>query len=374
MWLEKHSDKYLQDLSANPCAYSFIDKSTNAVCYIGSTNSFELRLAQHLNVSRYETKSKRFLENWNETVAIHVYPCVTMADAVALEAELINLFDPPWNKRKKTNNPKKPEILDNLQIYTVYYLKDIDTWTALKFTLDAKPYSHFTHSNLCDKPKLDSDYTVYRFIDRWHNVAYIGSTTNLNQRLRQHFNYKNYDFAEYYVLLIDCIKCKTYADMLWLELALITKYKPYWNTYYKSETVPKDLSQVSLRWCTVPHYGWLASSTDKQLDFCRNELRDSITIKKYLPTPHECEQFEFKLNKISPEILNQNHALSDCPGILTLAELNADNPDVLSKINSCIHKRVNRRRKGQIASAEIKSRPGYKPYNRHETIEEYMPL
>ena len=77
-------------------------------------------------------------------------------------------------------------------------------------------------------------YGVYRFLDEYKRVIYIGMSDNINRRMtKEHFTKNGHlfkrgkDYSQ--VARVDIIKLEDPADTAGLELYLIDKYKPLWN-------------------------------------------------------------------------------------------------------------------------------------------------
>lgn len=81
---------------------------------------------------------------------------------------------------------------------------------------------------------------VYRFIDEYENILYVGMTNNLDRRYREHFKSKKNHLirqgkGEVYnkVQRIEYISCKDEYTALQKELYYINLYKPKYNTMSK---------------------------------------------------------------------------------------------------------------------------------------------
>lgn len=80
----------------------------------------------------------------------------------------------------------------------------------------------------------------YRFLDTLENTIYIGSTKNIDRRLRSHFNGKQGHLGrEVYnqVARVEICKCADYPSALALEQFLINKYKPRYNKKDKDHNI-----------------------------------------------------------------------------------------------------------------------------------------
>ena len=80
---------------------------------------------------------------------------------------------------------------------------------------------------------------VYRFLDEFGNILYIGQTRNLKRRVSQHKRKSPfYDETSKF----EICKCVSEVDMLVYETLLINHYKPLHNTHVyegkSSYTVP----------------------------------------------------------------------------------------------------------------------------------------
>lgn len=85
-------------------------------------------------------------------------------------------------------------------------------------------------------------YGIYRFLDEYKNVVYIGKTNNLYRRLykehftnRGHLAKRGYNYNE--VARVDVIKLKDPAITSAMEIYLIDKYKPKWNNTDKRKDI-----------------------------------------------------------------------------------------------------------------------------------------
>lgn len=74
------------------------------------------------------------------------------------------------------------------------------------------------------QPKGTPRARVYRFVDENGDIAYIGNTTNLHNRLKNHANYFKGDFKVEYIDV-------PYHARYRIESALIAKYRPYCNSF-----------------------------------------------------------------------------------------------------------------------------------------------
>lgn len=91
---------------------------------------------------------------------------------------------------------------------------------------------------------LEKKGYVYKFIDENNRVLYIGKTTDMNRRMKQHFNSQNNHLkkqgkGDLYqkVQRIEYFSCKTEYDALVKELFYINYYKPKYNTASKIKQI-----------------------------------------------------------------------------------------------------------------------------------------
>ena len=79
---------------------------------------------------------------------------------------------------------------------------------------------------------------VYRFVDRYNNIIYVGRTIDIKTRMKQHFSTKGHLPKECYesVHRIEYITTKTSNDMKIKELYYIGKWLPRFNKADKNET------------------------------------------------------------------------------------------------------------------------------------------
>jgi len=66
---------------------------------------------------------------------------------------------------------------------------------------------------------MKNGFYIYRFINKDERIVYVGKTTNLNNRFKQHKHLTD-DITK-----IEYIKCATEADMTWKEIYYINLYK-----------------------------------------------------------------------------------------------------------------------------------------------------
>lgn len=78
--------------------------------------------------------------------------------------------------------------------------------------------------------QYDSSWYIYRFLDCDNNVLYLGRTHALRKRIRKHNHLPKecYERTKY----IQMFSCENEADSCILEIYLINKYKPPYNTEY----------------------------------------------------------------------------------------------------------------------------------------------
>lgn len=80
----------------------------------------------------------------------------------------------------------------------------------------------------------------YRFIDTIENVIYVGSTKNIDRRLKSHFGGKQGHLGKdtyNQVARVEICKCEDYPSALALEQYLINKYKPRYNSRDKDHNI-----------------------------------------------------------------------------------------------------------------------------------------
>ena len=78
-------------------------------------------------------------------------------------------------------------------------------------------------------------FYIYRFLDKYKKIIYIGRTYKLDSRIKQHF-YNGHLTCECYeeVEFIEVAELNNEADMYILEIYLISKYNPKYNTEYNN--------------------------------------------------------------------------------------------------------------------------------------------
>ena len=76
---------------------------------------------------------------------------------------------------------------------------------------------------------------IYKFIDKFGKIIYIGRTYNLKVRINSHFSNGHLDLECYdEVEFIEFAEIPNEADMYILEIYLISKYSPKYNSQYKN--------------------------------------------------------------------------------------------------------------------------------------------
>lgn len=76
-------------------------------------------------------------------------------------------------------------------------------------------------------------FYLYRFLDKHKRIIYIGRTRNLDSRIKTHFNGGHLTVECYEdVEFIEVAELNNEADMYILEIYLISKYNPKYNTEY----------------------------------------------------------------------------------------------------------------------------------------------
>ena len=83
-----------------------------------------------------------------------------------------------------------------------------------------------------------SDYSVYCLCDDECKVVYVGSTTNLNNRVEQHILDNKLFTRVFY------ITCESDVEMLEQEKGFISRFKPEYNRTLYSKASPNDCDVV----------------------------------------------------------------------------------------------------------------------------------
>ena len=86
----------------------------------------------------------------------------------------------------------------------------------------------------------------YRFLDELENVIYVGSSKNIDRRLKSHFGGKQGHLGSSVysqVARVQVCKCNDYPTALALEQYLINKYKPRFNKKDKSHNLGSKVVQ-----------------------------------------------------------------------------------------------------------------------------------
>lgn len=130
------------------------------------------------------------------------------------------------------------------------------------------------------KTKNFTGFHLYKFLDKNNNIIYVGKTTNFNQRMSSHFSKENFNSVLLFETkdINECEVCnKRFIHLLEhhghlpfecyesvrsvekallnnqyemdiLEIHLINKYKPKYNTEYKYDNVNKLFDIKEPRW------------------------------------------------------------------------------------------------------------------------------
>lgn len=84
---------------------------------------------------------------------------------------------------------------------------------------------------------------VYRFVGEGGEILYIGRTKNLKNRIRQHFNGGHLEKECYdKTISIHYLEFESESDMFFMEIYLINKYKPKYN----SKDLSLEKSKISI--------------------------------------------------------------------------------------------------------------------------------
>lgn len=82
----------------------------------------------------------------------------------------------------------------------------------------------------------ENKYYVYRFLNKYEEVIYVGRTNNISNRIKQHLSSGHLP-SDCYSLInkIEYIELETFTDILIYEIYYINKYLPIYNTRDKDE-------------------------------------------------------------------------------------------------------------------------------------------
>ena len=83
-------------------------------------------------------------------------------------------------------------------------------------------------------------FGCYRFLDELENTIYVGSSKNIDRRLKSHFVGKQGHLGKdtyNQVARVEICKCEDYPSALALEQYLINKYKPRYNSKDKDHNI-----------------------------------------------------------------------------------------------------------------------------------------
>lgn len=139
---------------------------------------------------------------------------------------------------------------------------------------DVKPLSDFTfrrksgkHVSYCKscfrnysnqrhikrKNKLKSFNFVYKLLDKYDNILYVGKTCDLKRRINQHLNSKGHlpDDVKKQIYKIEYICLKSKIEMDIREIYYIDLYKPPYNTQYSYTNESLDITLLEVTWFTI---------------------------------------------------------------------------------------------------------------------------
>lgn len=93
-------------------------------------------------------------------------------------------------------------------------------------------------------------FIVYKFLNDYNDVLYIGKTVNINQRMFTHFGNSGHLGKDKYdqVTKIEYIICENNADMSIKEIYFINRYKPPFNTSSLFDGEVKNEVYDSIEW------------------------------------------------------------------------------------------------------------------------------
>ena len=99
--------------------------------------------------------------------------------------------------------------------------------------------------------KVNEKYYVYKFLNKEGNVIYIGRTTNIHNRMRQHFGDNGHLSKQCYseVSKIEYTTLDSEVAMVICEIYFINKYNPKYNTsdLYRGNMYLQEFE--NLLWC-----------------------------------------------------------------------------------------------------------------------------
>ena len=136
---------------------------------------------------------------------------------------------------------------------------------------------------------MTKKYYVYRFLDKDFTVIYIGKTTNLHTRMKQHFGTKGHLPKDCYdnVYRVDYIEVHTKLDMDIKELYYIGKLQPTYNKVNADYETTLTLNELTDTWVTY-------SSTGKLKTFDELALKNTIDQKDQTLTELNAELQDVK--------------------------------------------------------------------------------
>ena len=133
-------------------------------------------------------------------------------------------------------------------------------------------------------------YYIYRFLDIYRRIIYIGRTSSLDKRINHHFTnghlpFECYDEAEF----IEVAELNYEADMYIYEIYLINKYKPKYNTEFNNMKCSIVLDDLEFK----PYNRIIkANKSIKRETF--NEMLNDIETFYNFKTIHQIRNGEFK--------------------------------------------------------------------------------
>lgn len=97
---------------------------------------------------------------------------------------------------------------------------------------------------------MKQKYCVYRFLDKFKNILYIGKTKNIRARISQHFSSQGHLPKKCYenVCYIEYAELVSHNAMDIYEMYLIDTYRPKYNTEYVFEGERLDMELPKLEW------------------------------------------------------------------------------------------------------------------------------
>lgn len=155
--------------------------------------------------------------------------------------------------------------------------------------------------------KTEQKNYVYRFLDENFKVIYIGKTTNIDSRMKQHFGNNGHLLNECYekVCRVDYIELKTKLDMDIKELYYIGKLNPKYNSMNNGYEVTVEINEAEDSWATYTHRKSVKSLVELEYESEINKKEEKIK-----ELENNLNEMKNKFKKMSKEFLGYEQEVS----------------------------------------------------------------